>query len=96
MVYADGIECAHRCRAAVLTEIASVIIGKAQRVETRVAVILGVTRRGAEHVATGRVATLLRRLAAIGEHALEITEGNVSALQYGRNGGEKADAIVIG
>ncbi len=85
----------HAAAAAFLAEVAGVVVGQAQHVEAGCPVVQGVTGGRTKQVAGSRVAALLRRFAAVDEHALQVAEGHVSRRQERRHVGEKADAVVV-
>ena len=86
------VEDAHRFAAAVLAEVARVVVGEAHDVEARVDQVLHVARRSAEEVAELRVLADLEGLAAVAHDALEVAEGDVRRAQDGRRVREGAGA----
>ena len=67
----------HRRVAALLPEVARMVVGQAHHVEARVREIPRVSGRRSEQVARLGVAAFLGRLAAVHEHAFEVAEGDV-------------------
>ncbi len=96
MMHARGRERLHRRGAALLAEVARVVVGEAQHVEACRAVVIRVAARRAEQVTGLRVAALLARFAAVDEDAFQVAEGDIGGPEPRRHAGEEPDAVVVG
>ena len=95
MIHTRVCDCHHAACATIFVEVACVIVGETENVETCRAIEFGVTCWRAEQETGIRVAASLTGGTPIDKNAFEVTEGNVGGRQERCYLRKKTDAVII-